>query len=138
MPDYSNTSIIDLATLVAEHLAHKNIEVVVVGGLAVEIYTANLYLTKDIDMIDRSYQPPAVMQKAMAELGFEKEGRVYSHPTTEIVVEFPTGPLSVGNEIITETTYIEGPSGQIPIISAKDLVKDRLAAFFHWKDNQSL
>lgn len=138
MPDYSSTSITDLATLVADHLAHKDIEVVVVGGLAVEIYTENLYLTKDIDMIDRSYQPPALMQKAMAELGFEKEGRVYSHPTTEIVVEFPAGPLSVGNEIITETTYIEGPAGKIPIISAKDLVKDRLAAFFHWNDNQSL
>lgn len=83
MPDYRNTSITDLATLVAEHLAHKGIEVVIVGGLAVEIYTENFYLTKDIDMIERSYQRPAVMHTAMAELGFEKEGRVYSHPTTE-------------------------------------------------------
>lgn len=138
MPDYSNTSITELAALVAEHLSHKGIDVVVVGGLAVEIYTENLYLTKDIDMVDRSDQPPKAMRAAMAELGFEKRGRVYSHPTTDIVVEFPAGPLSVGNEIITEITCIEGPSGKIPIILAKDLVKDRLAAFFHWKDNQSL
>ncbi len=53
--DFSNTSISDLAATVAEYLQQHGIEVVLVGGLAVEIYTENLYLTKDIDMVNTNY-----------------------------------------------------------------------------------
>lgn len=48
--DYSNTPIVEPAAILAEHLQQHGIEVVLVGGLAVEIYTENLYLTKDIDI----------------------------------------------------------------------------------------
>lgn len=54
MTDFSNTTITELAALIAEHLYSHGIEVVLVGGLAVEIYTENLYLTKDIDMVNVS------------------------------------------------------------------------------------
>ena len=48
--DFSGLTMVDLAGLVANHLSAHNIDVVLVGGLAVEIYSHNLYLTKDIDM----------------------------------------------------------------------------------------
>ena len=138
MKDFHNTSIIDLAAIVAEHLTQHGIEVVLVGGLAVEIYTENLYLTKDIDMVNINYQKPARMHSAMAELGFKKQGRVYVNSTTDITVEFPTGPLSVGNELIQHTTVTKVASGLIPILCVEDIIKDRIAAFIHWKDKQSL
>jgi hypothetical protein len=109
-----------------------------VGGLAVEIYTENLYLTKDIDMVNTSYNPPLVIHEAMAELGFNKQGRVYANETTDICIEFPSAPLSVGEGLIKETTTIETGSGEIPILLAKDVIKDRLAAYFHWNDRPSL
>ena len=37
MTDFSKTSITDLAAIIAEHLEGQGIEVVLVGGLAVEI-----------------------------------------------------------------------------------------------------
>lgn len=43
--DFRNTSITNLAAVVVEHLCEAGVEVVLVGGLAVEIYTENLYLT---------------------------------------------------------------------------------------------
>ena len=43
---------------------------------AVELYSENLYLTKDIDMVDISYAKPAKLHKVMAGIGFEKRGRV--------------------------------------------------------------
>lgn len=58
--NYSNTTIVALATIVSRDLEQQGIDIVLVGGLAVEIYTHNLYLTQDIDMIDISYQKPAV------------------------------------------------------------------------------
>ena len=136
--DYSNATMLELAAIVANHLARRDIRVVLVGGFAVEVYTENLYLTKDIDMVNSSYNPPADIQKAMAEIGFHKQGRVYINETTDVCVEFPSAPLAVGDQLIEETTTIKTDHGELPILFAADVAKDRLAAFFHWNDRQSL
>lgn len=138
MSDFSNTSIIELAAIVANHLQRHGIRVVLVGGLAVEIYSENIYLTNDIDMVDVSYQKPAVLHKAMAEIGFVKRGRIFVNETTNITVEFPSAPMTVGDEPVTETTVAQSPAGEIPILKVADVIKDRLAAYFHWNDKQSL
>ena len=104
MKDFGNTSITAMAVIVAEHLKQQNIEVVLVGGLAVEIYTENLYLTKDIDLVNTNYQKPRLLSQSMAELGFRKQGRVYINETTDITIEFPPGPLAVGHNLIKDTT----------------------------------
>lgn len=78
-----------------------------VGRLAVEIYTENLYLTKDIDIVNVNYQKPAVLKKEMGVLGFHKTGRIFVNDTTDIYVEFPTAPLSVGDDLITETAFLK-------------------------------
>lgn len=108
------------------------------GGLAVEIYSENLYLTKDIDMVNTSYHPPAAINQAMGEIGFTKKGRVYVNDTTDICVEFPSAPLAVGEELIQETTKVQVDAREIPILYAKDVIKDRLVAYFHWQDRPSL
>ncbi|PCI44926.1 MAG: hypothetical protein COB51_09500 [Moraxellaceae bacterium] len=136
--DYKNVSIVDLAALIANHLHEHGIEVVLVGGLAVEIYSKNLYLTKDIDMVNISYNEPAIINKAMDEIAFQKQGRVYVSQSTDVCVEFPTAPLAIGNQLIKETTVIHTPGGDIPILLASDVVKDRLSAYFHWQDNPSM
>ena len=138
MNDFSNTPIAELAGIVAEHLQQQGIQVVLVGGLAVEIYTENLYLTHDIDMVNTSYQKPTQMNEAMAQLGFKKQGRVYEHATTNITVEFPSAPISVGDELISKTGTVIVAGREIPVLLVSDVVKDRLAAYMHWKDNQSL
>lgn len=136
--DYSSTTIVALAAIVARHLEQQGIDIILVGELAVEIYTRNLYLTQDIDMVDISYQKPAVLQAAMKTIGFVKQGRIFVNNSTDITVEFPSAPLMVGDSLIKETTKITHNNGDIPILLAIDVVKDRLAAYFHWKDNQSL
>lgn len=106
--------------------------------MAVEIYTENLYLTKDIDMVNTNYKSGRQLNSAMAQLSFSKKGRIYVNPTTDITVEFPAGPLSVGDETITSIAAASVASGQIPILHVSDVIKDRLAAYVHWKDRQSL
>lgn len=136
--NFSANSMQELAAIIAKHLHHNDIKVVLVGGLAVGIYTENRYLTKDIDMVDLSYQKPCRLQAAMAELDFHKQGRYFHNSSTVVLIEFPSAPLAVGDELITELTTASGSFGEIPIIFAIDLVKDRLAAYFHWQDQQSL
>lgn len=136
--DYSKTTIEELAARVATHLQAQGIEVVLVGGLAVEIYTDNLYLTKDIDMVNTNYSRPQVLHQAMAQLAFYKQGRVFISDTTEITVEFPSGPLAVGDELIQASTVVQIGDLRLPILRQEDVVKDRLSAFMHWSDHQSL
>jgi hypothetical protein len=138
MADFSNTPIVELAAIVANHLRDHNIHVVLVGGLAVEIYSENIYLTRDIDMVDVSYSKPAELHKAMAEIGFIKQGRIFVNETTDITVEFPSAPITVGDETVIETAQARSPAGDITILKPGDIIKDRLAAYFHWRDRPSL
>ena len=138
MMDFSTTSITELAAIVATHLREHDIDVVLVGGLAVEHYSENIYLTRDIDMVDISYTKPANLHKAMAEIGFEKIGRIFVNASTDITVEFPSPPISVGDELVTETTTMVTPAGELPVLAAIDVIKDRLAAYIHWRDKPSL
>ena len=41
-------------------------------------------------------------------------------------------------QLITDTTVFESEVGAIPILFSKDVIKDRLAAYFHWQDKPSL
>ena len=136
--DFSDTGIIELAAIIAAHLREHEIDVVLVGGLAVELYTDNLYLTKDIDMVDISYQKPPRLHETMSELGFEKKGRVFVNPSTDISVEFPSAPVSVGDELVTETTSANTKAGNVPVLHCVDVIKDRMAAYVHWGDKPSL
>ncbi|WP_257279722.1 MULTISPECIES: hypothetical protein [unclassified Endozoicomonas] len=138
MTDFSGTLIIELAAIVANHLKQHDIRVVLVGGLAVEIYSENLYLTRDIDMVNISYDASESLKAAMAESGFFKQGSVFINESTQICVEFPSAPLAIGNKIVEETTVAHSEQGDIPILFASDVIKDRLLAYFHWQDRPSL
>ncbi|MGO0308730.1 hypothetical protein ACTL6P_19405 [Endozoicomonas acroporae] len=46
--------------------------------------------------------------------------------------------MAVGDELIQKTTIVKQGARKIPILLAADVVKDRLAAYFHWNDKPSL
>ena len=53
-------------------------------------------------------------------------------------LEFPSGPLAVGSEPIKDISELKSGSLKLRIISPTECVKDRLAAYYHWNDVQSL
>lgn len=65
---------------------------------------------------------------------------MFSHPRTRYFVEFPSGPLSVGDELIraSEVGEKRTAAGTIRLLTPTYCVMDRLAAYFHWNDLQSL
>ncbi len=69
----------------------------------------------------------------MKEIGFMKKGKNYIHPKCDhLFVEFPSGPLGIGEDYdIKEVEQIfEGT--KIKILSLTDCIKDRLASYIHW------
>lgn len=74
----------------------------------------------------------------MEEIGFTEKARYFIHPDTEFLVEFPPGPLTVGDESVKQINEIKLSTGVLRVISPTDCVKDRLAAYYHWGDRQGL
>ncbi|MGO9174578.1 MAG: hypothetical protein ACLQED_00315 [Desulfobaccales bacterium] len=72
------------------------------------------------------------------EIGFHEKNKYFVNPETDIFLEFPPGPLNTGEEPVKEVITINFPTGELRIISPTDCVKDRLAAYYHWGDQQSL
>lgn len=118
-------------------LKRAGIEAVLTGGAVVSIYTENAYESYDLDFVVRGLGKD--VRSAMASLGFTKRtGRHFEHPRTRYIVEFPSGPLAIGNRPVTTTARRRTRAGVLRLLTPTDCVMDRLAAFYHWSDPQGL
>jgi hypothetical protein len=131
-------SIGELAAYVSNHLQKHGIEVVLSGGGCVSIYSSNAYVSLDLDFIDNWFTKRSKLREALSEIGFSEESRYFQHPETQVIIEFPSGPLSVGEEPVKKIINLEFATGTLRIISPTDCIKDRLAAYYHWHDRQCL
>jgi hypothetical protein len=138
MKSISKMTQAELATYVQSHLETKGITVILSGGAAVAIYTVNKYVSADIDLVDVYNVDRKKMIAAMKEIGFSEKNRYFIHPDTKHMVEFPPGPLYVGDEPVKNINKIKFSTGILRVISSTDCVKDRLAAYYFWNDQQSL
>lgn len=129
---------LELAGYVASHLHKKGINVVLSGGACVSIYSHGKYVSRDLDFVNTGLVRRNRIRKAMEEIGFAEDRRYFEHPATDYLVEFPAGPLSVGEEPVKQIDEFQVVTGTFKIISPTDCVKDRLAAYYHWQDRQSL
>ena len=134
----ASTTVEELAALVSTTLEAAGISAVLSGGAVVSIYTNNEYESNDLDFV--SSESTGRIAEAIACLGFKREGRMFSHPRTPLFVEFPAGPLAIGDELIraSEVGERRTAAGTIRLLTPTQCVMDRLAAYFHWNDLQSL
>ncbi|MGB8990838.1 MAG: hypothetical protein WCD80_02170 [Desulfobaccales bacterium] len=138
MKPIRDMSIGELAAFISSHLKHNGIDVVLSGGSCVSIYTENKYASLDLDFIEFGSVGRRKLKRILREIGFSEKDKYFINPETSIFLEFPSGPLSIGEEPIREIDTLKFPTGELRIISPTDCVKDRLAAYYHWGDRQSL
>ena len=131
-------SLKDLAIVISDHLRNSGIETVLSGGACVSIYTNNKYMSYDLDFVLLSDHKQKEAKKALLELGFYQENRYFKHHDSKFFVDFVVLPLSVGREPVKEISTITKGKKSLKLLSPTDCVKDRLAAFYHWKDKQAL
>ena len=134
----ASMSLIELGSHICTALAKANIDVVLSGGSCVQIYSDGAYTSYDLDMINRYNDPFKKIKLVMESLGFQEEGKYFTHPNTHYFIEFPPGPLGVGDATVSSIQEITTSYGVLKLLSAQDCIKDRLAAYYHWNDAQSL
>ena len=74
----------------------------------------------------------------MTALGFEKNGRIFNSASVAYTVEFPPGPLSIGEENQIKPVELRFKTGNLLLLSPTDSVKDRLTGYFYDNDAQCL
>ncbi|MFH2131161.1 MAG: hypothetical protein ABIK68_12380 [bacterium] len=131
------TSLKDLALMVCSRLKEDEIDAVLTGGAVVSIYTENEYESFDLGFI--SHSPISDISDSLSKLGFKRtKGRYYAHPNTDFFIEFPSPPVAVGNKPLKEFREIKTENGYLKLLTPTQCIMDRLAAFYHWNDQQSL
>lgn len=120
-----------IAGIITKALGSIGITPIVVGGAAVEFYTLGQYATMDIDFVGVINDE---MKKAMADLGFDRQGRYWRISGTDIMVEFPSDEL-VGTMDKVQPVEYKGKSAYF--IGIEDLILNRVQEAEHWKDLNS-
>lgn len=129
----------ELAAYVCSELESDGIETVLSGGSCVEIYSQGKYTSDDIDLIDRYNGGHTKIKNVMLKLGFKEHNRYFVHEDTQLFIEFPRGPLGVGDAPVNDIASKEEDTGILKLLTPPtDCIKDRLAVYFHWDDLQSL
>jgi hypothetical protein len=129
---------VELAAYVQGRLLEDGIVVILSGGTAASFYSNNKYISKDLDLINTNFARRIKIKSIMEKVGFREQGRYFINPATPFFVEFPDGPLSVGEEPVKVVNEFELATGTLRVISATDCVKDRLCAYYFWNDQQGL
>ncbi len=128
----------ELAAYVASHLRTQGIDVVLSGGACVTIYSENKYVSYDLDFINIGLVRRGTVKQVLATIGFVEENRYFKHPDSRFLIEVLSGPVAIGEENVTDYAELKLSTGLLRLLSPTDCVKDRLAAFYHWNDLQSL
>lgn len=127
-----------VAVSVGDALRRHGIKAVLSGGACASLYTRGTFQSVDMDFILIGNARQSQLDVAMASLGFTRRGDRYVHPRARFYVEFPRGPLAIGNDYAVRPVSRRTRYGQTLALSATDSCRDRLAAFYHWNDRQSL
>lgn len=128
----------EIAGLVCETLANVGVTTTLTGGACVAIWSEGKFVSRDLDFIEEGPVSRRKVEDALATIGFQAKDRYFIHPETEFYVEFPTGPLTVGDERVYEVETRNTGVGHLRLLTPTDCVKDRLAAFFYWNDTMAL
>lgn len=129
---------LEMAAYVQSILEENGIYVVLSGGVATSLNSNNRYTSYDIDLVNIYSSSRKKIIEVLSNHDFIEENRYFRHPSSKFFIEFPPGPLNVGKEPVKTIETLVFDTGTLRVISATDSVKDRLAAFYHWGDQQSL
>lgn len=132
---FSNIDLKELACLIYETLKKAGIDVVLVGGACVSIYSQNRYQSSDLDFV--TYEELRLIEKALEPIGFRRSGRCFVHDDCPFLLDFVNPPIAIGNESIKHFKTMKTSFGSLQLLTPTDSVKDRLVSFFHWNDEQA-
>jgi len=122
----------DTASYICTKLKENGIDVVLSGGSCMEIYTHKNFSSYDIDFIANPSYTAKKIENVMLKIGFKKvDGRYFKYENNPHYIEFPTGPVSLGNEFPKKFDELKTLVGTLVLLTPTDCIKDRLCAYIY-------
>jgi hypothetical protein len=134
----ADLTLVELAAVVSASLKEHGIDVVIVGGSAITSHVPNVYTSMDIDFAVTSGLHRREITAALEDIGFHSIGRSFAHPDTIYTLDFVADMPSIDAELVEEFTEVVTSQGNVRVYYIEDAIADRVAAFLHWSDSQSL
>ncbi len=133
----ASSSLTDVAFAVGTALDHVGIGAVLTGGSAATFHAPEAYQSRDLDFVVTLHGPGG--DAALRAIGFRREADYYVHPSSPFPLEFPPGPLMIGDDHIDRWHTARRHPGQlVHVLAPTDSCRDRLAAFLFWNDFSGL
>lgn len=130
-----NTPIEEVAAIVSQTLKDNGITAVLSGGAAVSIYTHNKYQTGDLDFVTSCHNDR--IAAALRPLGYEQAAdRYLRHPENDYFLEFPPGPVMVGDMHLQEYNSITLKGNVLTVLTPTQCVMNKLADFYYYNDRE--
>lgn len=128
----------DVAVAAGDALRRAGIRAVLTGGACAHLHSRGAHPSLDADFVLVEPCAREDLDRALGELGFRRERDRYVHLRAPFIVEFPRGPLGIGEDLRVRPVWLRRRGARTLGLSATDSCRDRLAAFYHWGDRQSL
>lgn len=132
------SSLADVALVVGDALRRYGIRAVLTGGACAELYAPGAPASFGVDFILAISVGTDDLDRALNPLGLVRERDRYTHPRLPFHVEFPAGPLAIGQDVSITPVVHPDRGVRTLTLSPTDACRDRLAAFYFWNDRQSL
>lgn len=133
----ARSTLVDVAFAVSTALSEVGVTAVLTGGSAATFYAPDAYQSRDVDFVITLWGD-GQGESALLKIGFEKGQGNYTHPASVFPVEFPNGPLMIGDDYVESWATHRRGNELLHILSATDSCRDRLAAFLFWNDFSGL
>lgn len=123
---------------VGDALRRHGIRAVLTGGACASLHCGGGSHSVDVDFVLSGTVTQEALDAAMRSVGFTRHRDRYVHAVVPFFVEFPTGPLAVGGDFRVRPVERRLREARALVLSPTDSCRDRLSAFYHWRDRQSL
>jgi hypothetical protein len=132
------STLVDVAFAVCTALDEAGITAVLTGGSAATCYAPDAYQSSDIDFVVTFNARSGQGEPALRDIGYMRRGDYYVHGSAVFPLEFPPGPLMIGDDVIRAWNTESRDDKKLHILSPTDCCRDRLAAFLYWNDFSGL
>lgn len=111
-------------------LKQNGVEVILVGGQAIDLYTAGTFSTTDIDLL---VDNKTIAEKLLNRFGFGKEANgLWLNKDLAIVVQVISQPYSGNSEKLRK---FKVKDYELRVAAPEDLIQNRLYSAKFWKSN---
>lgn len=136
--DFNKISLRQSIAKIREHLENAGYDPVLTGKACAAVYIGARTKPHVLEFVIKEYNINE-LDDAMKKIGFKSTSmNTYESKRSPFDIIFLPPPLTVGDDVVDEVVTVRARPGKIKLLNATDCVRQRLATFYRWGDDEAL